>query len=1107
LPPPAEKKPPKPRDVTPGALQLLALLQREGRLLDFLSEEIDGYDDAAIGAAVRDIHKGCKKVIHEHFGVEPVMDAEENETVTVDTGFDPGKIRLVGNIAGAPPFRGTLKHHGWRAAKVSLPALSDGWTPPSSPRRRSRLSAKPRYVVGIDLGTTNSALASVDTAPGDAEKPSIEMFPVPQVVAPGRWTPARRCPSYLYVLGANELPPAAVALPWDPAPSSIAGDFARARGAEVPARLVASAKSWLSHPGVDRTAPSCPGVDRRGRQTLAGAASARYLAHLAGAWDAAHPDAPLARAGRPHHRARVVRRRRARAHRRGGAPAGPAQVTLLEEPQAAFYSWLAARATPGASSSTSATSSSVCDVGGGTTDFSLIAVAEQAGDLTLERVAVGDHILLGGDNMDLTLAYQLGREARRQGAQARFLAAAVAHLACRAAKEQLLADTRMAQGPRRRTRARLEGHRRHHQDRARSRRGRGRPGRRLLPPRRGRAPAAHARRAPACASWACPTPPTPRHPPPGRVRRPPRPPPDRDPLNGGVMKGDRCAAPRRGGRELERRRLKRARRHRPRSRRRPRRAYYGWSGAARACASAAAPRARTTSASRRHARRPGMRRRSRRSASSPSAWRRAPSSRSPARSSAWSSASRPSSASSARRCARRTRGRRHRGLDEDIEELAPSRPCCPPSGRHRRQIVPVRLRVARHRVGTLELWCVARDGDRRWKLEYNVREADAVGIDRRIDLGTTNTARRLGRSPSGGRASRTAGACSSSREGELGAARARCPRSSTSPASTTSAGGRPRCPGTATARIVVGELARAQGAACPARLIASSKSWLCHAGVDRQAAICPGAPTTAPTLSPSTRGAQVLGHVARAWQHAVGGAARRSEVVVTVPASFDEVARELTLAARPGAPAGGDAARGAAGGLLRLDRRNAPRRGAALSRRADPGLRRGRRHHRLHADRRRRRRRLLRAHRGRRSPAARRRQHRRRASARRVEARIGRQARRRAVARAGARLPAGQGGSCSARRRPRRVPITVAARGAGSSAGSCAREVTAPRSRAWSGRFLPAGRRRRARRARAGLVELGLPYAADAAVTRHLAAFLARHGATASTPCSSTAAP
>jgi uncharacterized protein DUF2760 len=116
-------------DVSPGALQLLALLQREGRLVDFLTEEITGYDDADIGAAVRDIHKGCKKVLAEHFGVEPVLDAEENEAVTVDSGFDPARIRLVGNVSGAPPFKGTLKHHGWRAAKVSLPALSDGMDP------------------------------------------------------------------------------------------------------------------------------------------------------------------------------------------------------------------------------------------------------------------------------------------------------------------------------------------------------------------------------------------------------------------------------------------------------------------------------------------------------------------------------------------------------------------------------------------------------------------------------------------------------------------------------------------------------------------------------------------------------------------------------------------------------------------------------------------------------------------------------------------------------------------------------------------------------------------------------------------------------------------
>jgi hypothetical protein len=129
-PKPAAEKPraaaPRKADPAPGALQLLALLQREGRLVDFLAESIDAYDDASIGAAVRDIHKGCKKVLADHFGVEPVMDAEENEAVTVDTGFDPARIRLVGNVSGAGPFKGTLRHHGWRAAKVSLPALNEG---------------------------------------------------------------------------------------------------------------------------------------------------------------------------------------------------------------------------------------------------------------------------------------------------------------------------------------------------------------------------------------------------------------------------------------------------------------------------------------------------------------------------------------------------------------------------------------------------------------------------------------------------------------------------------------------------------------------------------------------------------------------------------------------------------------------------------------------------------------------------------------------------------------------------------------------------------------------------------------------------------------------
>ena len=116
----AERK----EDGVRGAVQLLAILQREGRLLDFLQEEIDGYSDAQIGAAVRDIHRGCKKALAEHVPLEPVLREPENSRVRVDAGFDPARIRLVGNIVGEPPFTGTLKHHGWRTAKIELPAAA-----------------------------------------------------------------------------------------------------------------------------------------------------------------------------------------------------------------------------------------------------------------------------------------------------------------------------------------------------------------------------------------------------------------------------------------------------------------------------------------------------------------------------------------------------------------------------------------------------------------------------------------------------------------------------------------------------------------------------------------------------------------------------------------------------------------------------------------------------------------------------------------------------------------------------------------------------------------------------------------------------------------------
>jgi hypothetical protein len=119
VPPPTK---PKADDGARGAVQLLAILQREGRLLDFLQEEIDSYSDAQIGAAVRDIHRGCKKALAEHLPLEPVLSQPENAQVRVDEGFDPSRIRLTGNVMGEPPYTGTLRHHGWRIARATLPA-------------------------------------------------------------------------------------------------------------------------------------------------------------------------------------------------------------------------------------------------------------------------------------------------------------------------------------------------------------------------------------------------------------------------------------------------------------------------------------------------------------------------------------------------------------------------------------------------------------------------------------------------------------------------------------------------------------------------------------------------------------------------------------------------------------------------------------------------------------------------------------------------------------------------------------------------------------------------------------------------------------------------
>jgi hypothetical protein len=139
-PPPApEKKPEKPEKAEPdkprvasaqlqrdGALALLALLQREGRFVDFVRDSVDGASDSDIGAAAREVHRGCKKVIDQHLKLEPVMPGAEDEKVSVPKGFDPAEVRLIGEAAGDPPFRGTLRHHGWRVVDAKLPTLAEG---------------------------------------------------------------------------------------------------------------------------------------------------------------------------------------------------------------------------------------------------------------------------------------------------------------------------------------------------------------------------------------------------------------------------------------------------------------------------------------------------------------------------------------------------------------------------------------------------------------------------------------------------------------------------------------------------------------------------------------------------------------------------------------------------------------------------------------------------------------------------------------------------------------------------------------------------------------------------------------------------------------------
>jgi hypothetical protein len=290
-----------------------------------------------------------------------------------------------------------------------------------------------KYVIGIDLGTTNSVLAY---APLDAERPQVEVLAIPQNVAASveRMT---TLPSFLYLAPEHEQ---GLDLPWGDAPRFVVGEGARRRAAETPDRTVAAAKSWLAHSRVDRHQAILPwnapaDIEKVSPVT----ASQRYLEHLVAAWNFAMPDAPLAEQQLVLTVPASFDAAARELTREAALAAGlPQQFLFVEEPQAAVYNWLDDTGDRWRRALSVGDTLLVCDVGGGTTDLTLVGVSEVNGELELRRLAVGNHLLVGGDNMDLALAHFAAGKFSGQGVELDPWQSVSLWHACRAAKEELL---------------------------------------------------------------------------------------------------------------------------------------------------------------------------------------------------------------------------------------------------------------------------------------------------------------------------------------------------------------------------------------------------------------------------------------------------------------------------------------------------------------------------------------------------------------------------------------------------------------------------------------------------------------------------------------------
>ena len=301
-----------------------------------------------------------------------------------------------------------------------------------------------RYIVGIDLGTTNSSVSFIDLSacPGSGQ---IDTFEVPQFTGPGEISDLNILPSFLYLPGEHEIRKRTLCLPWQSDINSFAGAFAREQGAKVPKRVVSSAKSWLCHGKVDREAPILPwGADEEVGKLSPVEATSAYLRHIKEAWNhKAEGDEGLYLEYQtvvitvPASFDEVARELTLKAASRVGI----GNVVLLEEPLAAFYNWLVKHEQKWDRLVQPGELLLVCDVGGGTTDFTLITLREANSDPVFERIAVGDHLILGGDNMDLALARRLERrlKTKQKGPLNTHRWQALCHQ-CRQAKEEILSD-------------------------------------------------------------------------------------------------------------------------------------------------------------------------------------------------------------------------------------------------------------------------------------------------------------------------------------------------------------------------------------------------------------------------------------------------------------------------------------------------------------------------------------------------------------------------------------------------------------------------------------------------------------------------------------------